>query len=345
MKTYTDSIILATDSNLDAIGYLELNADVKKVLLGPDFDIYAPENKEAVDSAARRHFSKYGKKEGRSQFDYPGIKNAREQKKKILEKIIAPKIKHVIDPDFGYNFLDASIREKFRVFDTTNISSNAYDYEGHESDPSKLILDCDCGFRKRTYANVICFDIVDYISTDVIGVGEQLPFRDNSFDVVMSYAVLEHVTDPQRCMNEMHRVLKPGGLLYFQACFMQPLHGYPSHYFNITPEGALLLVKNADFTVCSQEVTPNFLPIYSLRWMIRKWAEGLSAEDSDGFLSQTLGYFLEKNGPEAYEDDPFVKNLSKEAERIICAGTTVVAQKKEKSPKRKRKFSIRRVTP
>jgi SAM-dependent methyltransferase len=40
---------------------------------------------------------------------------------------------------------------------------------------------------------------------------EQLPFPDNSFDVVYSYGVMHHSPDTQQCVCEARRVLKPGG--------------------------------------------------------------------------------------------------------------------------------------
>ncbi len=42
-------------------------------------------------------------------------------------------------------------------------------------------------------------------------VGELLPFEDDSFDVVFSHEVLEHVDNDQRCAAEMVRVTRPGG--------------------------------------------------------------------------------------------------------------------------------------
>ncbi|WP_111706863.1 class I SAM-dependent methyltransferase [Lutibacter citreus] len=43
-----------------------------------------------------------------------------------------------------------------------------------------------------------------------------LPFEDNSFDVVFCNHVLEHIEDDKKAMSELYRVLKPGGMGIFQ---------------------------------------------------------------------------------------------------------------------------------
>lgn len=52
--------------------------------------------------------------------------------------------------------------------------------------------------------------------------GEDLPFRDNTFDIVFSNEVLEHVDDDARTVREVVRVLKPGG----HFVFFVPNRGY-----------------------------------------------------------------------------------------------------------------------
>jgi ubiquinone/menaquinone biosynthesis C-methylase UbiE len=47
----------------------------------------------------------------------------------------------------------------------------------------------------------------------VAGFSESLPYNDNEFDVVYSSHVLEHVNDEHKSLEEMKRVLKPGGVL------------------------------------------------------------------------------------------------------------------------------------
>ena len=55
------------------------------------------------------------------------------------------------------------------------------------------------------------------------GAGECLPFEDEKFDLVLSHEVLEHVADDRQCMEEITRVLKPGGRLVLFV----PNRGYP----------------------------------------------------------------------------------------------------------------------
>ena len=47
--------------------------------------------------------------------------------------------------------------------------------------------------------------------------GEHLPFRDNLFDVVFAHGVVQYTADPQRLVDEVRRVLKPGGEAIFQV--------------------------------------------------------------------------------------------------------------------------------
>src|SRR5204862_372301 len=46
---------------------------------------------------------------------------------------------------------------------------------------------------------------------------ERLPFPDNSFDLVYAHGVVQYTADPQRLVDEVHRVLKPGGEAVFQV--------------------------------------------------------------------------------------------------------------------------------
>jgi SAM-dependent methyltransferase len=47
--------------------------------------------------------------------------------------------------------------------------------------------------------------------------GESLPFAGDSFDLVLSDFVLEHVGEPLEFLNEVRRVLRPGGAFFFRT--------------------------------------------------------------------------------------------------------------------------------
>jgi ubiquinone/menaquinone biosynthesis C-methylase UbiE len=51
----------------------------------------------------------------------------------------------------------------------------------------------------------------------VFGVGEELPFKDNSFDCISTYQTLEHVKNPQQCLREMLRVTRTGGGIHLMC--------------------------------------------------------------------------------------------------------------------------------
>lgn len=63
-----------------------------------------------------------------------------------------------------------------------------------------------------------------------------LPFRENSFDVIVCSEVLEHVYDYRSLLEESLRVLKPQGLLLATVPFMYPQHPDPMDYFRYTEQ-------------------------------------------------------------------------------------------------------------
>lgn len=50
-----------------------------------------------------------------------------------------------------------------------------------------------------------------------VGLGESMPFADNSFDVAICVNVLEHVADHRDTVRELVRVVKPGGYIYLDG--------------------------------------------------------------------------------------------------------------------------------
>jgi SAM-dependent methyltransferase/uncharacterized protein YbaR (Trm112 family) len=73
--------------------------------------------------------------------------------------------------------------------------------------------------------------------TALICDAHDLPFKDETFDGVVAQAVLEHVVDPFRCVEEMHRVLKQDGIVYAETPFMQQVHGGPYDFLRFSHLG------------------------------------------------------------------------------------------------------------
>ena len=90
-----------------------------------------------------------------------------------------------------------------------------------------------------------------------------MPFADNSFDAIWSIWVLEHIPDPERALNEMRRVIKPGGLLFLSVSwYCSPLaaEGYHARSFSdLSAKGAL--IKTAGLVAESDPFIGPALPI------------------------------------------------------------------------------------
>lgn len=65
--------------------------------------------------------------------------------------------------------------------------------------------------------------------------GENLPFADNSFDIVYSNGVLHHSVDTDKCIEEVYRVLKPGG----KAVIMLYSRHSSAYWLNIVPRAII----------------------------------------------------------------------------------------------------------
>ncbi|MGH9517611.1 MAG: class I SAM-dependent methyltransferase [Terriglobales bacterium] len=75
--------------------------------------------------------------------------------------------------------------------------------------------------------------------------GVQIPYETDSFDLVYSRQVFEHVRRPAELLKEVHRVLRPTGLFVGSTSHLEPYHSYS--FWNYTPLGFSELLQEAGF--------------------------------------------------------------------------------------------------
>ncbi|HLF24908.1 MAG TPA: class I SAM-dependent methyltransferase [Anaerolineae bacterium] len=62
----------------------------------------------------------------------------------------------------------------------------------------------------------------------------RMPFASESLDLVRAFSVFEHTYNYRAILDDLFRVLRPGGSLFIQTPFLLEFHGYPSDYFRYT---------------------------------------------------------------------------------------------------------------
>jgi len=305
---------IATPENFDETGYLAANPDVAEAVRSGHF------------RNGRQHFDGHGRKEGRLVRFPRSIADIQEEKLKCIEPLLRLDLPHV-RRGAKCDFLTDDLRVQTGATDTSAISAHGYDpyaVELIEGCRDGLVLDCGAGKRPVYYPNVVNFEIVNYDTTDVLGAGELLPFMDGSFDAVLSLSVLEHVRDPFQCAAEIARVLKPGGKLICCVPFLQPLHGYPHHYYNMTGEGLRALFERR-LHIDRHIVPRSTLPLFSLTWFVQSWARVLRGDVREQFLSLRMSDLLRQ--PEELQDERWVTELSDEANFELASATMLFAHK------------------
>lgn len=305
----------ATSEDFLEDGYLSVNPDVRVAVA------------QRKVGSGRQHFDRNGRDEGRLQRVPLGpLKELRKAKIERLRPYLRDDMP-MRRRDGKLDFLTPKLRDAAGLAEVENVSSHNYDAVARgiiDKHADGLVLDCGAGRRDWYFPNVVNFEIVDYDSTDVLGVGEELPFVDGAFDAVISVAVLEHVRDPFRCARELARVLKPSGELFCCMPLLQPVHAYPHHYFNATPQGLCRLFE-ADIAVEDGSLTP-IHPLWAISWVLNSWSQALPEATRAKFLEMPVGALAAP--PMTLLNEPFAAELAREKQLELACATVLVANKR-----------------
>ena len=85
------------------------------------------------------------------------------------------------------------------------------------------------------------------VKPDIFWNGEAIPLDDDSVDTVMATELFEHIPDLKSILEEIKRVLRPGGICFFTSPFLWPLHDVPYDECRYTPYRLNRLFENAGF--------------------------------------------------------------------------------------------------
>jgi len=121
------------------------------------------------------------------------------------------------------------------------------------------MLDLGCGDR-RFEEICVRHTRLRYIGVDydgdrphLLADAHALPFQDQAFSLVISVAVLEHLTFPDIAMAEIFRVLRPGGIFVGTVAFLEPFH-MDSH-FHMTHLGLARVLEQSGLEIVT--IAPN----------------------------------------------------------------------------------------
>ncbi|WP_367757383.1 class I SAM-dependent methyltransferase [Flavobacterium sp. WC2430] len=123
------------------------------------------------------------------------------------------------------------------------------------------LLDSGCGvmpykeiiLKNKKITSYIGLDIesglsYENVQPDFLWDGITMPFDNDTFDVVLSTEVLEHVLNPDLYLLEVKRVLKPSGIFFFTVPFLMSFHEVPYDYYRYTPYALEEIFRKNGFT-------------------------------------------------------------------------------------------------
>jgi SAM-dependent methyltransferase/uncharacterized protein YbaR (Trm112 family) len=136
---------------------------------------------------------------------------------------------------------------------------------------------------------LVRFDVYFAPGIDMIADSHDLPFKAESFDAIVCQSVLEHVADPYRCVNEIRRALKAGGIVYAEIPFMQQVHAKAHDFTRFTLSGLRRLFRGFEVIDAGVEGGPGMALAWSISWFFRSLSASLAMEV---FVYFVLPFFI-----------------------------------------------------
>tara|TARA_A100001388_G_C28744546_1_gene488697 strand:+ start:97 stop:921 length:825 start_codon:yes stop_codon:yes gene_type:complete len=171
------------------------------------------------------------------------------------------------------------------------------------------------GGGSNKFEKIINFDLGNYDAVDIIGDLENLPFRNDVADLIISNSVLEHVKNYEKALYEAKRILKNNGFFYLCVpCVSVRHHKYD--FWRWTMPGLVELVENLNFEIIEKGSCrgPEMMLWYALEtYVVYRTKPGIIRE----VLRKIALFFAKK-----FQYSPLKKNDKAEAlsvtNYVIC---------------------------
>jgi len=144
------------------------------------------------------------------------------------------------------------------------------------------------GARYSYPADFVYTDVAFSPGLNAIADGHDLPFGDGEFDLVLAMALLEHVADPQRVVDEIWRVLKPRGRVFASTPFLQPVHMGAYDFTRFTYLGHRRLFRRFADLDSGMDLGPGAV----MAWSIQSLLVNLSARRSYRLMARFVGLLI-----------------------------------------------------
>ncbi|MBI4127241.1 class I SAM-dependent methyltransferase [Candidatus Peregrinibacteria bacterium] len=116
--------------------------------------------------------------------------------------------------------------------------------EKHKTEQKILDLGSSRGPYRALFPNAITVDIDAAAKPDIVADAHDMHMlKDGEFETILCTEMLEHLYNPFKGIEEMARVLKPGGKLILTTRFVYPIHESPNDYFRFTKYGLQKLLE------------------------------------------------------------------------------------------------------
>lgn len=179
------------------------------------------------------------------------------------------------------------------------------------------ILDLGCG--NKPYKEL--FEHTDYIGIDTFNSGHphqdsaadiyydghKMPFEDNSFDAIICFQVVEHISDINLTLSECKRVLKKEGLLLITAPLLWPEHERPYDFRRWTSIGLKAHMEEAKFDILRHSLLGTPYDVITAFALDHLWSDSPGKWRSKvlkiiSWIANTTTEYINRFDPRSFEE-------------------------------------------